>query len=232
MKIEARCRTCHRVFLLSQIGPASDAPGRCPFCGARFAPSYTPFLVEAVPQAEAAAAQFVQSLGRLQAMETGFAIDLEGVNSDVARAVWASEGTPLSDFLEAERRLQPGEGDGGEALRVLVVTGDEQVQEEVRFGFPRRVEVSILGDAREAWEWMHDKTPSVAVVDIQTGSAGGFGLARDMAQDPKLAAVPILMLIERRQDEWLAEQAGATSHRIKPVDADELVAEVLALAHA
>lgn len=113
MKIEARCRTCHRIFLLSQIGPASDAPGRCPFCGARFAPSYTPFLVEAVPQAEAAAAQFVQSLGRLQAMETGFAIDLEGVNSDVARAVWASEGTPLSDFLEAERRLQPGEDDGG-----------------------------------------------------------------------------------------------------------------------
>ncbi len=217
---------------MSQIGPASDAPGRCPFCGARFAPSYTPFLVEAVPQAEAAAAQFVQSLGRLQAMETGFEIDIEGVNSDVSRAVWASEGTPLSDFLEAERRLQPGEGDGGESLRVLVVTGDEQVQEEVRFGFPRGIEVSILSDAREAWEWMHDKTPSVAVVDIQTGSAGGFGLARDMAQDPKLAAVPILMLIERRQDEWLADQAGATSHRIKPVDADELVGEVLALTHA
>ncbi len=229
MKIEARCRTCDRIFLLSQIGPASDAPGRCPFCGARFAPSYTPFLVEAVPQAEAAAAQFVQALGRLQAMETGFEVDIEGINSDVAGAVWASEGTPLSDFLAAERRLQAA-GDEAEPLKVLVVTGDEQVQEEVRFGFPKGVEVSILSDAREAWEWMHDKTPSVAIVDIQTGSAGGFGLARDMAQDPKLAAVPILMLIERRQDEWLAEQAGATSHRIKPVDADALVGEVLTMA--
>ena len=232
MKIEARCRTCDRIFLLSQIGPGSDAPGRCPFCGARFAPSYTPFLVEAVPQAETAAAQFVQSLGRLQAMETGFEIDLEGVNSDVARAVWSSEGTPLSEFLAAERLLGPAGGEMAEPLRVLVVTGDEQVQEEVRFGFPTGVEVSLSSDAREAWEWMHDKTPSVAIVDIQTGSSGGFGLARDMAQDPKLAAVPILMLIERRQDEWLAEQAGAAYHCIKPVDADELVAEVLALAHA
>ncbi|MDQ3784961.1 MAG: response regulator [Actinomycetota bacterium] len=230
MKIEARCRTCDRNFLLSQIGPASDAPGRCPFCGARFAPSYTPFLVEAVPQAEAAATQFVQALGRLQAMDTGFEVDIEGVSADVARAVWASEGTPLTDFLAAERRLQTGGGDGAEPLKVVVVTGDEQVQEEVRFGFPTGVEVSILRDAREAWEWMHDKTPSVAIMDIQTGSAGGFGLARDMAQDPKLAAVPVLMLIERRQDEWLAEQAGATSHRIKPVDADDLVAEVLSLA--
>lgn len=228
MKIEARCRTCDRIFLLSQIGPASDAPGRCPFCGARFAPAYTPFLVEAVPQAEAAAAQFVQSLGRLQAMETGFRVDIEGLNSDVARAVWASEGTPLADFLAAERRLHP-DADATETLKVAVVTGDEQVQEEVRFGFPSGVEVTILSDARAAWDWMHDKTPSVAIVDIQTGNAGGFGLARDMAQDPKLAEVPILMLIERRQDEWLAEQAGAASHRIKPVDADELVAEVLRL---
>lgn len=228
MKIEARCRTCDRIFLLSQIGPTSDAPGRCPFCGARFAPAYTPFLVEAVPQAEAAAAQFVQSLGRLQAMETGFRVDIEGLNSDVARAVWASEGTPLADFLAAERRLHP-DADAAEALKVAVVTGDEQVQEEVRFGFPSGVEVTILSDARAAWDWMHDKTPSVAIVDIQTGNAGGFGLARDMAQDPKLAGVPILMLIERRQDEWLAEQAGAASHRIKPVDADELVAEVLRL---
>lgn len=228
MKIEARCRTCDRIFLLSQIGPTSDAPGRCPFCGARFAPAYTPFLVEAVPQAEAAAAQFVQSLGRLQAMETGFRVDIEGLNSDVARAVWASEGTPLADFLAAERKLHP-DVDAAEALKVAVVTGDEQVQEEVRFGFPSGVEVTILSDAHAAWDWMHDKTPSVAIVDIQTGNAGGFGLARDMAQDPKLAGVPILMLIERRQDEWLAEQAGAASHRIKPVDADELVAEVLRL---
>ena len=79
MKIEAKCDTCHRTFLLSQIGPDSDAPGRCPFCGARFARHYSTVLVDAVAEAEATATLFVQSLGKLQAMETGFDLDIEGL---------------------------------------------------------------------------------------------------------------------------------------------------------
>ena len=77
MKIYATCDTCDREFLLSQIGPDSDAPGRCPFCGARFARHYGTVLVEAVKEAEAATQQLVHQLGRLQAMETGFDLDLE-----------------------------------------------------------------------------------------------------------------------------------------------------------
>ena len=79
MKIEATCDTCQRTFLLSQIGPESDAPGRCPFCGARFARHYSTVLVDAVDEAERAAAMFVHSLGKLQAMETGFDLDIEGL---------------------------------------------------------------------------------------------------------------------------------------------------------
>lgn len=91
MKIEATCDTCHRTFLLSQIGPDSDAPGRCPFCGARFARHYSTVLTEAVEEAEAAASRFVHVLGRLQAMETGFDIDLEGLVSRLAEQVRMSD---------------------------------------------------------------------------------------------------------------------------------------------
>lgn len=79
MKIEAKCDTCHRTFLLSQIGPESDAPGRCPFCGARFARHYSTVLVDAVDEAEKGAMLFVHSLGKLQAMETGFDMDIKGL---------------------------------------------------------------------------------------------------------------------------------------------------------
>lgn len=79
MKIEATCNTCDRRFLLSQIGPDSDAPGRCPFCGARFGRHYTTVLPETVAGAENAAAGFVHMLGRLQSLETGFDIDIEGL---------------------------------------------------------------------------------------------------------------------------------------------------------
>ncbi len=87
MKIQATCDTCGRQFLLSQIGPDSDAPGRCPFCGARFGRHYSTVLVEAVRDAELAAAAFVTTLGRLQAMETGFDVDIEGLMADLGRAV-------------------------------------------------------------------------------------------------------------------------------------------------
>jgi hypothetical protein len=77
MRIEATCDTCERTFLLSQIGPESDAPGRCPFCGARFARHYSTVLAETVREAENAAQRFVAVLGRLQSIETGFDIHFE-----------------------------------------------------------------------------------------------------------------------------------------------------------
>ena len=91
MKIEATCDTCGRTFLLSQIGEESDAPGRCPFCGARFARHYSTVLVETVQAAEKAAAAFIHTLGRLQAMETGFDLDVEDVLKKVSREVRAHE---------------------------------------------------------------------------------------------------------------------------------------------
>ena len=91
MKIEATCNTCGRTFLLSQIGSDSDAPGRCPFCGAHFARHYTSVLVDAVRDAETAASYFVNILGRLQAMETGFDIDIEQLLSSVVEQVRSNE---------------------------------------------------------------------------------------------------------------------------------------------
>ena len=91
MKLEAHCHTCDRTFLLSQIGPDSDAPGRCPFCGARFARHYTSVLVETVQDVELAAADFVRVLGRLQGMETGFDIDIEATLRSVSDQVRSHE---------------------------------------------------------------------------------------------------------------------------------------------
>lgn len=87
MKIEATCDTCKRTFLLSQIGPESDAPGRCPFCGARFARHYGTVLVDAVVDAEDASTRFVHALTRLQSMETGFDVDVEALLRDVVGQV-------------------------------------------------------------------------------------------------------------------------------------------------
>ena len=91
MKIEATCDTCERKFLLSQIGPEADAPGRCPFCGARFGRHYTTVLVESAVEAETATARFVHAIRRLLAMETGFQVDLDSLLQDAAEQIRAAE---------------------------------------------------------------------------------------------------------------------------------------------
>lgn len=96
MKIEAKCETCSRTFLLSQIGEESDAPGRCPFCGARFARHYSPMLIDTVKAAEVAAVNFVNVLERLQSMETGFDIDIEGLLKNLNGQVRAHESPPVA----------------------------------------------------------------------------------------------------------------------------------------
>jgi len=87
MKIEATCGTCGRKFLLSQIGEESDAPGRCPFCGAHFAKHYSSVLVDAVRDAEYAATYFAHALTRLDSMETGFEIDYDALLGGLAESV-------------------------------------------------------------------------------------------------------------------------------------------------
>jgi DNA-binding response OmpR family regulator len=116
-----------------------------------------------------------------------------------------------------------------ETISVLVVTDDLRVRDEIRYGSPAHVDTHFVADARQAWQRLHEAKPTVVVVDIQTGSAGGYGLARDMRADPKYATTPILMLLERQQDGWLARQAGASVWRTKPVEISELIDEVLAL---
>ena len=122
-----------------------------------------------------------------------------------------------------------GDAAQGLPIQFLVVSDDPHLREEARYAFPADVDVVLATDAREAWKLLGTGTPSAVIVDIQTGSAGGFGLRRDMSQDPRLRDVPTLMLLERVQDAWLAREAGATVYLTKPVDAGELVAESLAL---
>lgn len=128
-------------------------------------------------------------------------------------------------------RLRP-EDMTDKALSVLVVTDDTHLRDEVLFGFPEDAQVEIVADSRAAMEMMSHMVPSVLVAQIRTGSAGGFGLLREMRHRALLGKIPVLMLLEREQDRWLAQQAGATVALVEPVDASELVATAIELASA
>jgi DNA-binding response OmpR family regulator len=117
----------------------------------------------------------------------------------------------------------------GNDLQVLAVTDDHHLREELEFGFPQKIQVVSRVDARDAIRSMLDATPSVVVVDQQTGSSGALSLLKEMQQHPSLASIPVLVLLERTQDAWLARSFGASAYLTKPVETGELVDKLLKL---
>lgn len=105
---------------------------------------------------------------------------------------------------------------------ILVVSDDAELEEEMRFGLTDKAEIICTADALSARDVFAANTPIAVVVDLRTGNAGGFALARDMSQDPRLRDIPIVILIGREQDRWLASEAGAAAILRKPVTAAQL----------
>lgn len=124
--------------------------------------------------------------------------------------------------------LSAQEADDSKRL-VVVVSDDQHLRGELEYGFPSEVVVRMATDAREGWRLMGKETPSAVVVDLQTGSAGGFALSKDMRDVERLSGVPILILVERTQDEWLAKQARPAAVRLKPIEMNRLVSDVMSL---
>lgn len=113
--------------------------------------------------------------------------------------------------------------------RAVVVTDDPEIRQEAEFVFPADMEVHLAWDAGDAIDLIRRVLPAVVIVDLRSGNAGGFSLTREMRQFSELDDVPVLIVLEREQDGWLADQAGATAYRTKPIDTSDLVADALAL---
>ena len=64
--------------------------------------------------------------------------------------------------------------------------------------------------------------PDLVVVDLQIGSMGGMAICMDLHLDEswgKIAHIPVLMLLDRRADVFLARRCAAEGWLIKPLDA-------------
>lgn len=112
---------------------------------------------------------------------------------------------------------------------LLLVSDDDNLCSELGFVAPEGFDVRCARDAREAFSAIGERVPDVCVVEIRSGSAGGFALARDMSFRAGSKDVPVVMLLERMQDRWLAEQAGAAIALEQPIDPGVLAMHVESL---
>jgi DNA-binding response OmpR family regulator len=111
------------------------------------------------------------------------------------------------------------------AVKALVISADPALRRQLRVALGavgRRTggswealeaENGIVG-LRMAWR----ELPDLVVADEIASGAGGFAVAKDLrgAQEPFPGA--IILVLARRQDEWLAKWAGADAWVTKPFD--------------
>jgi len=78
------------------------------------------------------------------------------------------------------------------------------------------------GDVLAAVE---EKVPQLAVLDLQIGNMGGIAVCMNLHLDEgggRLPHIPVLMLLDRQADVFLAQRSAAEGWLIKPLDAFRL----------
>ena len=82
-------------------------------------------------------------------------------------------------------------------------------------------DVSEYGSAKDFNAAVHKKAPDLAVVDMQVGNMGGMAMCMDLHLEEsggRLPHVPVLMLLDRRPDVFLARRSRAEGFLVKPLD--------------
>jgi DNA-binding response OmpR family regulator len=96
------------------------------------------------------------------------------------------------------------------------------VRDQVRASLVGRgqevIEVTRGQDVRDAVAEHH---PDLVILDLQIGNMGGIAVAIDLHLEEsggRLPHVPILLLLDREADRFLAKRAAVDGELVKPVD--------------
>jgi DNA-binding response OmpR family regulator len=108
-------------------------------------------------------------------------------------------------------------------IKVLLVASGERERERLRLALERLEvtgeEVRFLetGDGNDALVLAERERPDLVVVEVGVTPYGAFGIARDVKASPGTAC-PVIVVLERLQDDWLARWSGADALVSRPVD--------------
>ena len=92
--------------------------------------------------------------------------------------------------------------------------------------------VRTAENGEDAMKRLAEGKPDLILMDVVMPGQNGFQLTRAITRDPLYADVPIIMCTSKNQETdrvWGMRQ-GARDYITKPVDADELMAKIKALA--
>jgi DNA-binding response OmpR family regulator len=105
---------------------------------------------------------------------------------------------------------------------LLIATDSALVYDEVRAAVEEPgVSLRWARSGRIVLAALEEQPADLVIADLQIGSMGGYAIAMDMALEAgagRLPAIPIMLLLDRRADVFLAKRIGVTGWLIKPLD--------------
>ncbi len=118
---------------------------------------------------------------------------------------------------------------------VLLASDADWLIEEVRSALSDPgTDVTVVRAGADVRNAVSTQSPELVILDLQIGNMGGMATCMDLQLEigaGRITDVPILMLLDRSADVYLAQQAGAQGWLVKPLDSFRLkVASVKLLA--
>ena len=114
------------------------------------------------------------------------------------------------------------------STRIVVADDNADMRGYLQRLLGQRWSVVVAADGREALEAARVRPPDLLITDVMMPGLDGFGLLRELRDDDRTHAIPVMMLSARAGEEARVEgiQAGADDYLVKPFSARELVAKV------
>ena len=118
-------------------------------------------------------------------------------------------------------------------MHILLATDADWIVDEVTaaLGGPDTT-FTVCREGRVVAEVVADRVPDLAILDLQVGSMGGMAITMDLRLDESSGRgphVPVIMLLDREADLFLAQRSGADGWLVKPLDALRLRRAMMAV---
>ncbi len=111
-------------------------------------------------------------------------------------------------------------------MHILLATDAQWVLDDVMAALSSpSTSFTVVTNGREVVKAVKERTPDLAILDLQVGTMGGMAITMDLRLDHSSGAlphVPVLMLLDRKADIHLARRSGANGWLIKPLNSLKL----------
>jgi DNA-binding response OmpR family regulator len=115
---------------------------------------------------------------------------------------------------------------------VLLATDADWIHHEVEAALDGEHTVARVRRGAEVRAAVAEREPALVILDLQIGNMGGMAACMDLRLEAgagRLPDVPVLMLLDRQADVFLARRSDADGWLVKPLDAFRLRRAVTAI---